>query len=58
MYTITSMSIETIRSGQKQINDEVAELYKRMTDPEEREKHKLKQEEEEYVDNIIEDAGL
>lgn len=46
------------RSGQQQINDEIAEMYKQMTDPEEQEKARLAQEEQEGVELVTSDAGL
>ena len=48
----------TVRSGQQQMNEEMAEMYKRMTDPEEIEKERMRQQEKKDVDEIINDAGL
>lgn len=47
-----------IRSGQQQMNEEIADIYLRMTDPEEREKEQMKKEERQNVELTIIDAGL
>ncbi len=47
-----------VRSGQQQMNDEIHEMYKLMTDPEEQEKQRIAKEEDEQLEAIIEDAGL
>lgn len=46
------------RSGQQQLNDEIGQMFKEMTDPEEQEKARLAQEEQEGVESVISDAGL
>ncbi len=47
-----------IRSGKRQMNDEIHEMYRLMTDPEEQEKERIAKEENEQLEAIIEDAGL
>lgn len=46
------------RSGSKQISDGFHDIYKKMTDPEEREKEKLKIKRKENVQEQSEDCGL
>lgn len=40
------------------MNEEIADIYLRMTDPEEREKEQMKKEERQNVELTIIDAGL
>lgn len=46
------------RSGQQQLNEEIAQMFKEMTDPEEQEKARIAQEEEEGIQLVTSDAGL
>lgn len=46
------------RSGTQQISDEFHEMYRKMTDPEEIEKEKLKTTRKDYVAEQTEDSGL
>ena len=46
------------RSTQQQLNDEFAADYKRMNDPEEQEKERIKKRRERFTQDIIEDTGL
>ena len=47
-----------MRSGQQQLKEEFAAIYKRMTDPEEREKERLKRERTERIKDQQADYGL
>ena len=50
--------MDELRSGSKQISDALAADYKRMTDPEEMEKHRMERERAQVADGVAADAGL
>lgn len=47
-----------MRSGQQQLKEEFAAIYKRMTDPAEREKEHLKEERQKRINDQQADYGL
>jgi hypothetical protein len=46
------------RSTQQQLSDEFLASYKRMTDPEERQKEKIKKRRDALVQDMSDDAGI
>lgn len=52
------MSFERLRSTAQQLKDEFAATFKRMTDPEEHDKHARKVKREAALSELEEDAGL
>lgn len=49
---------EELRGGQEQINEELRAMHKRMTDPEERRKHQMKEKRKQFALSVANDAGL
>jgi hypothetical protein len=47
-----------LRTGQQQLKDELGVMYKRLTDPYEREIDRLRAEQDEYIASIAQDAGI
>lgn len=50
--------MDGLRTAQEQLNDEFRAAYKRMTDPEERRKAKLKERRKNFAQDMRIDAGL
>lgn len=49
---------DLLRSMSEQLKDEFSSMYKRMTDPEERRKHQLKEHRKQVALSVAIDAGL
>ena len=47
-----------LRSGAEQLKDELAAIYKRMTDPEERRKEQVKRHRQQFISDMATDTGL
>lgn len=50
--------MDGLRSTQEQLQDEFLSTYKRMTDPEERKKARIKERRKQFTSDMQTDAGL